>query len=384
MKVLHTADWHVGKRLGRIDRHDETVGVLDELVGVAEREQVDLVLVAGDLFDRALPPFASLGLVLDTLVRLAATGAHVVAVAGNHDSAELFSVLAPYLEPRRVTLIHEPLPPEGGGVVTVVSRDGAERAQIACFPFLHETRVIDFMDIPTEEWFKSYAERIRKTTAFYGRAMTQADPGALNMLVGHFMIDGAVPSGSERELHIGEAYMTTAAAVPPEINYTGLGHIHRCQRAPSSSGDAWYSGSLMELDFGEADQDKFVLIVDVTAERTRVEQVPIASGRRLLRVRGTLEDLRARVAEFGDALLDVHVTTQGPEPGLADEVRSFLPNALNVHADYPRSETEATSREGMSLEDLYSAFHRETEGVGPPPELVAAFAELRVEVGIEE
>ncbi|MDQ4058910.1 MAG: exonuclease subunit SbcD, partial [Actinomycetota bacterium] len=186
MKVLHTADWHVGKKLGRIDRNDETKAVLDELVVVAEREQVDLVLVAGDLFDRALPPFASMGLVLTTLVRLAQTGAPVVAVAGNHDSAELFGVLAPYLAPYNVTLVAKPLRPDHGGVVTVTARDGKTRAQIACFPFLHETHVVEFLDA-SEDWFKSYAERIKRITAYYARHMAKGDPGALNFLVGHFM-----------------------------------------------------------------------------------------------------------------------------------------------------------------------------------------------------
>jgi len=383
VKVLHTADWHVGKKLGRIDRGDETRAVLDELVAVADREQVDLVLVAGDLFDRALPPFASMGLVLTTLVRLAETGAPVVAVAGNHDSAELFGVLAPYLAPYNVTLVAKPLRPEQGGVVTVTARDGKTRAQIACFPFLHETQVVEFLDA-SEEWFKSYAERVKRISAFYAGHMAKSDPGALNFLVGHFMIDGAVPSGSERELHIGEAYMTTRAAVPSEINYTALGHIHACQRAPSSSGEAWYAGSLMQLDFGEAQHDKFCLLVDVTHDRTRVEkQIPITAGRNLRKVSGTIAELRALADEVGDDYLDVTVNTDGPAPGLADEVRELFAHALNVRADYERVEAEALNREGMALDELYAAFVREAHGVEPDAELMGAFNELRREVGVD-
>ena len=382
MRVLHTADWHVGKKLGRIDRLDECRAVLDELVGIADDEQVDLILVAGDLFDRALPPFASMGLVLTTLVRLAETGAPVIAVAGNHDSIELFSVLAPYLAPHDVHLVHKPLPPENGGVITVTARDGKTRAQVACFPFLHEAQVVEFMDA-SEEWFKSYAERIRKVTAHYARHMAKADPGALNFLVGHFMIDGARPSGSERALHIGEAYMTTDAAVPAEMNYSALGHIHACQKAPSASGEAWYSGGLMQLDFGEAEHEKFCLLVDVTHDRTRIEkQIPITTGRTLRKVSGTLEELIARASEFADDLLDVSVATDGPSPGLADDVRAALPNALHVRADYERAETETPSREGLPLDQLYAAFVREKRGVEPADDLMAAFRELQNELGV--
>jgi exonuclease SbcD len=383
VKVLHTADWHVGKKLGRIDRLDETRAVLDELVAIAEAEQPDLILVAGDLFDRALPPFASMGLVLTTLVRLAGSGAPVVAVAGNHDSADLFAVLAPYLTAYNITLVHKPLRPEDGGVVGVTARDGTTTAQIACFPFLHETQIVEFMDA-SEEWFKSYAERIRKISSHYANYMAASDPSALNFLVGHFMIDGATPSGSERKLHIGDAYMTTPAAVPAEINYTALGHIHACQKAPSGSGEAWYAGSLMQLDFGEAQQDKFCLLVDVTRDRTRIDkQIPITSARALRKVSGTLEELSSRADEFGDDYLDVSVRTEGPSPGLADAVREVLPHALNVRADYERAEAEALQREGMGLDELYAGFVREARGAEPTAELMAAFNELRAEVGAD-
>jgi exonuclease SbcD len=381
VRVLHTADWHVGKKLGRVDRHKETVQVLDELVGIAHDSKPDLVLVAGDMFDRALPPFASLGLVLTTLVRLAGSGAHVVAVAGNHDSAELLSVLAPYLSDNRVHLVHKPLPPGEGGVIALETSEG--RAQVACFPFLHETQVVDFMEIPPEEWFKSYADRIRRITKHYAGAMSAADPGAINFLVGHFMIDGAVPSGSERELHIGEAYMTTAAAIPAEINYTALGHIHKCQRAPSSAGQAWYAGSLLQLDFGEAGQDKSCLLVDVTSQRTRVlERVPLSAGRKLRKVSGTIDELRAGAETFGNDYLDVTVRTEGPTPGLADEVRTFLEHALNVRADYPRLEAERATRSGQPLDELYSEFVRRRHGVEPTRELLMAFNELRAKAGV--
>src|SRR5688572_1746892 len=103
MRFLHTADWHVGKKLGRIDRRAEAESVLDELVAIADDQDVDAVLVAGDLFDRAGPPFESMSLVLDALRRLA-EGRHVVALPGNHDSADLFRLFGPLLESFGITL----------------------------------------------------------------------------------------------------------------------------------------------------------------------------------------------------------------------------------------------------------------------------------------
>ena len=383
MRILHTADWHIGKKLGRIDRRDEVEKALDELVGIADSNDVDAVLVAGDLFDRGTPPLDSLRLVLDALTRLAAGGRKVVAIPGNHDSPELFKVLAPLLDKLDITLVHKPLRPDEGGIVTVPSRDGSMSARVACVPFIHEAFVIDVMEAP-EQGYKSYADRIRAITRFYADWMVEhPDPKAVDLLMGHFMVHGAVPGGSERELHIGEAYMANADAIPPDLKYAALGHIHLAQDAPGSATPARFCGSLLQLDFGEVDQDKSVCIVDVEPgmRPARVECIPMTSGRKLVKVTDTLEALRARAADFGDAWLHVVVKTEGPEPGLADEVRSFLPNALQVYADYEREDFIPQSREGRTLAQLYSDYVTAKRGVEPPPPLAEAFERVAAEVG---
>lgn len=384
MRILHTADWHVGKKLGRFDRLAEAERVLDEVVEIARERAVDLVIVAGDLFDRALPPFASMGLVFETLQRLRATGAEVVAVAGNHDSAELFRVLRPYTQPMGITLADKARRPEDGGVVRVPSRDGTHAAQIALFPFLHEAQIVDFM-AAGEEWHKSYADRVRQVNSYYAEWMDRnGDAATIDVLVGHFMVDGAVPSGSERALHIGDAFMATRESLPSEVAYTALGHIHACQEAPGAQTPAWFAGSLMQLDFGEAGQEKFVLVVEIEPGRpARVEKVPLTSGRSLVRVTDTLEGLRTRVDEFGDAILDVAVLTDGPVAGLAEDVREFLPHALYVRAEYERDEEELSTREGMRLDDLYAEYYRTREGVEPKEELLEAFRSLVSQVGVD-
>ncbi|MDQ3986788.1 MAG: exonuclease SbcCD subunit D [Actinomycetota bacterium] len=383
MRILHTADWHVGKKLGRIDRSEETERVLAEVVDVARDAEVDLVIVAGDLFDRGLPPFVSLRVVLEKLVDLAETGAHVVAVPGNHDSADLFEVLAPHLEHSRVTLVSAIRRPEDGGVVEIPSRDGNETARVACFPFLHEARAVEVMESHDAK-HKSYADRVRSICRTYASYLERdAKKNSVDVLVGHFMIHGAVPSGSERELHIGEAYMASQDAVPHTFHYAALGHIHRPQPAPGSEDYARYAGSLMQLDFGETGQDKSVAVIEVTTSgRRKVEEIPITSGRDLKRVRGTMTELQAMAPDLQEAILAVDVVTDGPSPGIADQVRDFLPDALYVRADYPRSEREGPSREGMSISELYQNYVIERYGSPPSGELTKAFDELVDEVGV--
>jgi DNA repair protein SbcD/Mre11 len=385
MRILHTGDWHIGKKLGRIDRAVEAEAVLDEVVAIAGDEDVDAVLVAGDLFDRAAPPLPYLSLVLESLRRLASDGRQVVVIPGNHDSPELMRVLGPLLAGIGVLVVHKPLAPGAGGVVTVPARDGSMAARVACLPFVHEAQVIDVMEAPAEG-YKSYADRIRALTSHYARWMVDnPEPKTVDLLMGHFMVHGAVPSGTERELHIGEAYMATAEAIPSEIKYAALGHIHQAQDAPGSAVPARYCGSLLQLDFGEAGQDKSVCVVELShgMKPAQPRCVPLTAGRTLMKVTGTIDELAARASEFGDAILDVSVTTDGPAPGLADEVRTLLPNALYVRAAWERQELVESTREGKTLQELYADYYQERHAAPPPQELVHAFEDLLDRVGVE-
>ena len=157
-----------------------------------------------------------------------------------------------------------------------VARRGHHR-RVAAFPFCIR-QVVDFME--SDDPHQAYADRIREICRHYGDALTEgATNSSVELLVGHFMIEGALPSGTERELHIGEAYTATTQALPPDVMYAALGHIHMAQEAPGSAVPARYSGSLMQLDFGEASQDKSVCVVTLDpAKPARTECIPIASG----------------------------------------------------------------------------------------------------------
>lgn len=381
MRILHTADWHVGRKLGRIDRAPEFEAALDEVVAVARAERVDLVVVAGDLLDRAMPPLEAIRLVIETLIRLADAAGRVVAIPGNHDSAPLFELLAPLLAPRGVILAPRIRRPEEGGVVRVPSRDGAEVASIALFPFLHEAEVVDFM-AESEEWFKGYADRVRGICT---RLCAAFDPASVGILAGHFFVEGSELGGGERRIHIGDHYAATAQAIPPAAHYAALGHIHRPQEIAGAPIRARYAGSLLALDFSERTHRKEVVVVDVSAGRpAKPHSVPLSSGRRLVRVQDTLESLKARADEFGDAYLDVRVQTSGPAFGLAETVRSFLPNAVAVQAVYERCQAPASrpGGEDRPLAEVYAEYHSSERGHGveAPAALVDTLRRLEQEV----
>ena len=254
-------DWH-GKGLSLMEMSHRS----PEVVGVAESEHADLVLHSGDLFDRPLPPVEALQLALNGLLRLAAGGRRpVVVVAGNHDSPGLFEALAPLLVGFGVHVVGRIKAPEAGGVVILETAGGP--VHVACFPFLRAAQTVDFTD-RADTWYGAYAERVRRITETYAAAVAARAGGHdVGVLVGHWMVGGVkvrtgAPRG-ERELHMGEAYSATGASVPTGLDYVALGHIHAPQPVPGAQVPAEYAGSLLQLDFGEAGEEKRVVIVDV-------------------------------------------------------------------------------------------------------------------------
>lgn len=378
MRFLHTADWHIGKKLGRIDRTDEFAAVIDEMVAVARDQKVDVVLAAGDLFDRAAASTESIGVVLDALLRLADEGRTVVTMPGNHDSAQLFAVLAPLLEVHRIKAVARIARPGDGGVIAVPSRDGKQSASIGVLPFLHEAQVVDFMK-DVEDWYKGYANRIRLLS---NELCNGLDPSCVGILMGHWFVEGAEVGGGERQIHIGQQYAATSHSIPAGAAYVALGHIHRPQQIANAAAPAWYSGSLLQLDFGEM-HDKGVVVVEASPGLpAKVEFIKLTSGKRLVRVEGTLDELRARSAELEGAYVDVRVRTDGPVFGLADQVREFIPGAVMVQAVYERTEGEVAPVQERSMTDAYADYHASLvgHGVAAPDELIAVVRSLEEEV----
>lgn len=385
MRVLHTSDWHIGKRIGRYDRSAEYEEVIGEVVAIAEAEEVDLVLHSGDLFDRPFPPVEALQIGLRGLVALSAGGTRpVVVIAGNHDSPAFFEALAPFLADRNIVLVGEVKRPDEGAVFEVATAAGP--AVVSCFPFLRQGRVIDFAG-EASGWYQHYADRLRQIAeAYSSHATALAGADAVTFLLAHFLVGGSKVHGhgaprGERELHMGEAYAATAEAIPPGPQYVAMGHIHAPQPVPGAKVPAEYAGSLLELDFGEAGEQKRVVIVDVEPGLpATVRSVPLTTGRRLVRARGSWEELLIR-DDLHEAYLDLVVDTAGPDPGLADRAHEEFDYVVKIQAEYPRAERSDESRPLRGMAELYSDYYLGLEGVEAPEELVSAFRELMEETG---
>jgi len=360
VKLLHTSDWHVGKVLKGVARLDEQRAVLGGIVDLVRREAVDLVVVAGDLYESAVAPPEAQALVWSTLLDLKDTGADVVVIAGNHDNAAQFEALRPLAAAAGITVIGRVRRPDEGGVVEITTRSG-ERAKVAALPFLSQRYVVraaQLMAGDAAEHAGSYAERCR---LLLGGLCEGFGADTVNIVVAHAMVRGGRLGGGERDAQTIEDYYVDPTAFPVTAHYVALGHLHRTQPLPGAA-PIWYSGSPIQVDFGEGGDDKHAMLVEASVGRpAEVREVRLDHVRRLRTVEGTLAELRAQPG-LPDDLLRV-VVKEPARAGLADDVRELLPNAIDIRiAASVLTDEEVPSRAGLTPHELFAAYLA-TQGV---------------------
>ena len=379
MKILHTSDWHVGKVLKGRDRHDEHVAVLDSIVATARDQDVDLVLVAGDLFETAAPTARAQGLVVRTLLRLREDGRLIVAIAGNHDNQSLLdAVYRTALGPLGLHIIGLPRRPDAGGLLSLRTRSG-EAVNVAALPFVSRRYAVRAAEIMAHEFSEhalDYSRRIGEIVTLLTAGFT---PDAVNLVTAHATLLGGRRGGGEREVQTSLDYELPASIFPASAHYAALGHLHRQQEIPAPC-PTYYSGSPLNIDFGEEGNSPGALVVTATPGiRADARSVPIAGGRLLRTLRGSLERVIAEGEQADDAYLRIVLAEPG-RAGLGDLVREKLPNALEVmldeeHRPRPGSrDGDRPSRVGRSPQELFGDYLHEQNI--EDPRLNALFAEL--------
>lgn len=383
MRFLHSSDWHVGRTIRTRSRQSEFEQVLDELVSIARDSKPDAVLIAGDVFDHHVPTAEAEGLVYDTLLRLRDTGTAVVAISGNHESGAKLSVVGKLLDELGVHLIADFRRPTEGGILTLGSRDGEQTAQVGCVPFVPERRFGDAaaMFEDAGSWPAEYSSRVASLLDAYAKAM---QPGSVHVLMAHLFATGAKLGGSEREVSVGPQQAVSAQQLPKTLSYMALGHIHRCQKVNAAPSQTWYSGSLLQLDFGEEGDRKSVSLIEASPGKpASVEQIHLSSGRRLKTLRGGLDDILQRASEDPAAYLRIEVELESHMPGLAELIREKLPNAVHVLPKYPAVAEEVRPEIArMPLRDQLDLFIRSSQGTTDNTGLLEVFDELVEEAGL--
>ena len=279
MRLLHTSDWHLGRSFHREDLLGTQARFVDFLVETVRAERVDAVLVAGDVYDRALPSVDAVALCDDTLRRLAGAGVRVVLTSGNHDSARRLGFGADLID---AAGIHLRTDPASVGVPVLLPDPAGGEVAVHALPYLEPDAVRG--DLGCE----------RSHGAVLAAAMTRvradlaARPGTRSVVVAHAFVTGGEVSDSERDISVGGVGSVSAATFTG-TDYAALGHLHGAQRVADA---VHYSGSPIAYSFSEEHHRKAVLLVDLPPRgEIRVEHLPTPVERPLARVTGALDDL---------------------------------------------------------------------------------------------
>ena len=343
-RLMHTSDWHLGRTLGRqrLSRDADFDAVLAEIIAIARAARPDLIIHSGDLFDSLRPGALDLARCLHALSDLSEV-APVLVVAGNHDSPVLLEVLEFAVTAfgttagrgvPRVKFVARGRRPRDGGILDYPAQDGEQRIRVAALPFIHQNRFLDDFTSPASGT-RDYARRLRDIQAELYRGLMDGHRQDHDILVfaAHLYVQGAVPSRTERPIEISDTYLTEADALPT-VSYAALGHIHQPQAVSRGGLVARYAGSPLQLDFGEAGEDKSVVVVEADPQRpVRVELVPLHAGRRLATFTGTLEGLRTQAAQIGNTFVRAVIVSDEPIMNLGAAAKDAAPQATFVSVD---------------------------------------------------
>ncbi len=398
MKILHTADWHLGQKFLYRDRIQEHQAALDWLLSLIREEEIELLLVAGDIFDIGNPPNYARRMYYQFLTQLLNTGCrHVVVVGGNHDSPAMLEAPKDLLEALRVQVVGAASEQSERDVLLLKDANDQLEAVVAAVPFLRDR---DLRSSLSGEKAEDRVQQIQAGIARHYQSLaevcqTYTKPNVPIITTGHLYAKGATAADKQDNIYIGNMENIAAADFPSLFDYVALGHLHRPQ-AVGQSYHIRYSGSLIPLSFSETTDQKSVSIVEFSGRKmTRgVREVPIPVFRQLRTITGDLESVQKQLTTLSKQLSDndltpwieVIIETDQMIPNLDLVLKDYLSDAplelLKIRAKRQHYALD-TQTELTDLDDLspLEVFRKKCNSFGSPPEemdeLEATFRELQ-------
>lgn len=321
MRVLHTADWHLGKSLRGLSLHEDQSHVLDQIFRTIVAEQVDLLIVAGDVYDKASPSEAAVKLYSDFLERVyGETDAAMVLIAGNHDSGQRLGTASRLFDPKRI-LVRGPV---SSNEPPLVLDDGAGPVAISALPY---AEIYAARRAFADEAIRTPEDVLR---AQISAAKTQVPEDARWIIVAHAFVTNCQTTESERTLSVGTVE-TVPASIFDGANYVALGHLHRPQSAGHDT--IRYSGAPLAFGFDEAGTTKSMTLFDLDSEGhvLNLRLVTFVPLRQVREVRGHLSDLVVEAAEHpSEDYVRAILLDDGALIEPAAQLRPYYPNILQT------------------------------------------------------
>lgn len=400
MKILHTSDWHLGKSLENISRLNEQKDFIESLCAISDENDINLILIAGDVFDTYTPSSAAEELFYYAMDRLSKGGQRaIIAIAGNHDSPERLCAASPITYKNGIILLGYPWsnPAEfpisvqginiidaGPGWLEISIYNCKDNAIIITLPYPSESRLEEVLssDSNEEKLSLAYSERIGE---IFTKLSTKFREDTINLAMSHIFVQGCRESESERPIQLGGALTVSPKSLPKNAHYIALGHLHRPQQVGGTPSPTYYSGSPLAYSFSEADRSKAVYIIDaVPSEPATIEPVYIDSGKPLkcwIAENGPEQAIKwCEEGRDSNAWIDLTICTERViTTEEQKKMRSLNPGIINIRPKLKNileQETRFENRENKKIDELFKEFYRFRTGVELPDTLMKTFMEI--------
>ncbi|MEY3311183.1 MAG: hypothetical protein RL348_516 [Bacteroidota bacterium] len=394
MKILHTADWHLGKWLGSISRLPEQKEVLEELCSIVEQENPDIVLIAGDIYDQINPPVEAVYLLHQTLMKMSANGKRaIIIIAGNHDSPERIEAIEPLLFQSGIIVAGWPFSAPmcysiPSGISIIASGQGFVELQLPhCkYPvrvllgaYANTVRCTPLLS-PENQDIQGILKKLWNNT----HSLYQNKEG-FNLFIGHGLFIGStIPEEDEgeRSVMVGGAQAIPLSYIPENIDYAALGHIHKPLKFDSASFPILYSGSPLCYSMAEAGQKKHIVMAEFVSpgQSAVLRYIELNKGKSLIKIyANSVQDALQSLSTCQNSYVELHLILSNH---ITIEEKNKLYDAhdgivdILLKMDMSKAVIESMPDMTISISELFKSFYKEKKGIDPSNEMMQLFNEV--------
>ena len=403
MRILHTGDWHLGKNLEGASRMDEQELFLNDFVDIVEKNKVDLVIIAGDVYDNSNPPARAEKMFYDTLKKLSKNGERLILViAGNHDNPERLVAAGPLAMEHGIIMSGTPktviqcgeygqhkVINSGEGFIEVEINN--EKAVILTVSYSSEKRLNEVlygeMD-SDEDRVKTYGERIK---SLFDSLEKNYRSDTINLVVSHLFAMGSEEGGSERSIQLGGSYIVNGSCFPKEAQYIALGHVHKPQIVPGTNKKARYSGSPLHYNKKEINITKKCFIIDVKAnEECVVNEIELKIYKPIeIWKCESISDAIDKCEENKDRNCWVYLEVKCDRYIREDEIKKMKGIKKDILEIIPKLQSDeenesAVTIQEKSFEEIFREFYKKERNIEADDEVVNLLLKLVSEEGDED